>query len=960
MMALAPLTTPENAARRATFLLLAGSAMLCFAEPALAQIAPEPGPEPATVEPEPDIVVTGSLVQRNGFDTPTPVTVIGAETINRVAAPNLADVINQMPSVRPSLTPTSTVNLGSLAAGNYIDLRGLGYQRTQVQVDGRRYVPTTPAGGVSISSIPQAMINGIDIVTGGASAAYGSDAVAGVVNLRINSRFKGVKGSVQGGISNYGDYKNFLASLSYGTSFANDRLHLIVAGEASQNSGIRWLRDRPWSARNPGTLANPAYTPTNGEPRNILVTEGIRATNVSYGGVITGVSFNPGGGSAITNIIALPSYLKGIQFDPNGNAVPFAFGSLVTASSQVGGDGINGIADSLGAVPVNRYTGFGRLTFDASDAITLFGEFSYNKVTSRYLGLASANQLTIRSDNVFLPTALRQTLAANNVATITLGRSVLENGRTVTDLDIETINTLGGFNAKLGGDWLLDGSFSYGRTRNRATTSNNRITSTFNLALDAVDDPRTPGVVDPICRSTIANPTNGCVPLNLIGEDRFSDAALAYVNGTGFRLWDIKQKSAAMTLRGSPFDTWAGPVSIAVGGEYRELSVRTTADPISATLAFAGGGSIPYAGKVTVKEGFGEVLIPLAKDTGWAKDLSVDAAARVTDYSTSGTVVTWKGGINYAINESIRLRATRSRDIRAPSLEELFQAGATSSLGVQDPLLGGISYLVTAANQGNPNLTPEKADTLTAGVVLSPTFIPRLSISIDYYSITLNDAIIALTPAAIVERCYTTSPQACSLITRGGVDDRITRVVNGPVNLTQVKTSGIDVEAQYWFPIGADRINLQSLITYIDNTSISDGLNKPTLLAGSVEQPTVAAVGGNPRWKVNTHVSYVNPGFTLSMAARYIGGGSINRAYTYKDLNVLSVRGRVYFDLQGEVTLIGRGGDRGGDNRVALFGTIQNMFNKTPPITGAGGYGTTRALYDTLGRMFTAGVRFKF
>ncbi len=942
---------PGSTARRAKLLLLAsGSALLCFAHPALAQTAPQA----AEAEPEADIVVTGSLVQRNGFDTPTPVTVIGAETLNRVAAPNIADVINQMPSVRPSLTPTSTVNLGSLAGGNYIDLRGLGYQRTLVQVDGRRYVPTTPSGGVSISSIPQALVDGIDIVTGGASAAYGSDAVAGVVNLRINSRFKGLKGSVQGGISNYGDFKNFLASVSYGTSFMDDRLHLVVAGEASQNSGIDWLRDRPWSAKNPGTIANPAWTATNSEPRNLLVTEGIRQTNVAYGGVITGVNFNPGGGTGTTNILNLPSYLKGIQFDANGNAVPFAFGTLVTQSTQIGGDGANGIADSLGAVPVDRYTGFGRLTFDASEAISLFGEVSYNKVTSQYLGLASAHQMTIRSDNVFLPTALRQTLAANNVASIIVGRSVLDNARTVVDLDIETINAVGGFNAKLGGGWLLDGSFSYGRTKNRSTSSNNRITSRYNLAVDAIDDPRTAGVVDPICRSTLTDPTNGCVPLNLIGENRFSDAALAYVNGTGFRLWDVKQKSAIMTLRGSPFDTWAGPVAIAAGGEYRDLSVNTTSDAISTAQAFFAGGTIPYKGKVTVKEAFGEVLIPLAKDTSWAKDLNFDGAVRVTDYSTSGTVVTWKGGINYAINDSIRLRATRSRDIRAPGLEELFQAGATSALSVDDPILNE-SYLVTAANQGNPNLTPEKADTFTAGIVLTPSFIPRLKLSIDYYKIELNDAIIALSPATIVDRCYKNiSPQACPLIIRGGPNDRITRVLNGPVNLTSVKTSGIDVEAQYWVPVGSDRINLQALVTYIDNTSIFDGITR-TNLGGSVEQPTVAAVGGNPHWKVNAHVSYVADRFSVSTAARYIGGGSINKAFTYKDLDVLSVKGRVYFDLQGEVTLIENDG-----NKVALFGSVQNVFNKTPPITGAGGYGTTRALYDTLGRMFTAGVRFKF
>lgn len=941
-------------ARRMMLAASSGIALV-LAMPAAGQVTPDTTRDGEAEVPADDIVVTGSLVQRNGFNAPTPVTVIGPETLARVSAPNIADVINQMPSVRPSLTPTSTVNLGSVSAGNFIDLRGLGYQRTQILIDGRRYVPTTPAGGVSISSIPQAMIEGVDIVTGGASAAYGSDAVAGVVNLRVNSRFEGVKGSLQGGIANAGDYKNFLGSLAFGTKFLDDRLHLIVAAEASQNSGIDWLRDREWSARNPGTLANPAFTATNAEPRNLLVTSGIRQTNVAYGGVITGATFTAGNGAAVTSILNLPSYLRGVQFDPSGAAVPFAFGTLVTASTQVGGDGANGIADSLGAVPVDRYTGFGRLTFDVSNDVTLFGELSYNKVKSTYLGLASANQLSIRADNVFLPAALRATLAANNVATVTLGRSVLDNGRTVVKLDIDTVDAVGGFNAKLGGDWALGGYYSYGRTNNTSTASNNRITSRFNLALDAVDNPATPGVVDPICRSTIANPTNGCVPINLIGENRFSPEAIAYVNGVGYRTWNIRQHVAAMTLKGSPFSTWAGPLSIAVGGEYRKQTVDTTADPISAAQAFAGGGTIPYAGSVNVKEGFGEVLIPLARDTGWAKDLSIDAAARVTDYSTSGTVTTWKGGINWAINDSIRLRATRSRDIRAPSLEELFQAGATSALGVVDPQFNNESYLVTAANRGNPTLTPEVAKTLTAGIVFTPTFIPRLSVSIDYYDIKLDNAIISLAPATIVTRCFGDSPQLCALIERDATSNRITRVLNGPVNLTSVKTRGVDVELQYSVPIGADKLNLQTLVTYIAETSIFDGITLTTL-DGSVEQPTVAAVGGNPHWKVNANASYITSGFRLSGAARYVGGGNINNAFTSKDLNVLSVKGRVYFDLSGEIGII----NRADGDRVALFGAVQNVLDTTPPITGVGGYGTTRALYDTIGRVFTAGVRFKF
>ena len=923
--------------------MLAGAAIVMVPGlPAFAQEVPASAPV-SSVEAQDEkgesekgeIVVTGSLVTRNGFNAPTPVTVIGQDTLERVAAPNIADVINQMPAVRPSLTPTSTVNLSSVAAGNFLDLRGLGFQRTQVLVNGRRYVPTTAAGGLSISSIPQALINRVDIVTGGASAAYGSDAVAGVVNLIIDSEYEGLKGVLQGGMADEGDYRNFLTSLAYGASLAGDRLHVVVAAEAAQNGGIDTLRSRAWSARNPGTIANPAFTATNAEPRLLLVTGDIRQSNVSYGGVINS-----------------PNILRGIQFRPDGSAAPFTFGTLVSATQMLGGDGANGVADGVAAVPTERYTGFGRITYDLSDYWNIFSEVSYNKLKSRFLGLASANQLTIRTDNVFLPASVRTTAAANNIASITVGRSVLDNGRPVPNIDIDTIAAIGGFHGEFGADWNIDAYYSYGRTANRNTTSNNRITANFNLALDAIDDPRTVGVVDPICRSTISNPNNGCVPLNLIGENRFSQAAINYVNGTGFTFTDIRQHIVAATLRGAPLSTWAGPVSAALGGEYRSLSLAVTADPISAAQAFANGGTIPFSGKVTVKEVFGEVLIPLAKDATWAKNLSIDLAGRLTDYSTSGQVTTWKAGVDYSINDSIRLRFTRSRDIRAPSLSELFSLGSTTTLIVDDPMVGA-SYLVTAANQGNPGLNPEVADTLTGGVVFTPSFAPRFSLSVDYYDIQLNQAIISLTPATIVTRCFTTSPQACSLITRGA-DGRITRVVNGPVNLTSVKTSGVDVELQYSLPIGSDRINFQTLVTYLINTTIFDGITT-TRLGNSVEQPTVAAVGGNPNWKVNSNVSYVASGFRVSAAARYVGGGNINNAFTRKDINILSVKGRVYFDLSASVDIIKRG-----EERIALFGTIQNLLDTDPPITGVGGFGTTRALYDTIGRVFTAGVRFNF
>ncbi len=880
-----------------------------------------------------EIVVTGSLLARSGFDTPTPVTSIDTTDLLRVGAPDIADAINQIPSVRASLTPASSGNLFGVAASNFIDLRGLGYQRTQILIDGRRYAPNTPAGGVNISSIPQALIRGVDIVTGGASAAYGSDAVAGVVNILIDDRLEGIKGKLQGGITDHNDFRNYLASLAYGTSFADGRLRLTLSGEAAENSGIDFIGDRDWG-NNPSRIANPASTATNAEPRNLLVM-GATSANASYGGVINS-----------------PGVLRGIQFAPGGSPIPFTYGTLVTTSSMVGGDGTNATADNIGAVPSERYTGFGRLAFEASDSLTLFAELNYAKLKSSYPGLSQTEQLTIRSDNGFLPASIRATMLANGITSFVMGRSSNDYARVEVNLDIDTLQAIAGAEGSFGGGWTWNAYYSHGQTDNVLRQGNSRINARFTQAIDAVINPATGAVV---CRSTLTAPTNGCVPINLFGEGSVSPQAAAYVNGEAYRKWDLEQNVVAGTVRGEPFSSWAGPVGVAFGAEHRTSSVVTTADAISAVQGYRGGGTIPYTGKVTVKEAFGEILVPLAVEERWAQDLSVNLAGRVTDYSTSGTVETWKAGINYTISDSLRLRATRSRDIRAPGLEELFAAGSTTSLGVQDPQLNGESYTVQAANTGNPGLVPEKADTLTAGVIFTPAFAPGLRLSLDYYDIKLKNAIISLTPATIVDQCFTTSPQLCSLITRGA-DGRITRVLNGPVNLQRVAIRGIDFEAAYSVPLGSDSLDLRTLVTYIDKATIDNGITTSEL-HDAVNQPTIAALGGNPRWRANSSASYVAEGYRLSLTGRYVGGGRLDPDFTPKDLDVLRVDGRLYFDLSGEYTLAGSDAT---DDKVALFATVQNLLDKDPPITGVGGYGTTRALYDTVGRLYTAGLRFQF
>ncbi|WP_129778602.1 TonB-dependent receptor domain-containing protein [Peristeroidobacter soli] len=895
----------------------------------LAQTSDAPA-EPGAPEIE-EIVVTGSLLQRNGFDAPTPVTVLGADDLARVAAPNIADAINQMPALRPSLTPASTTNAAGLAGQSFLDLRGLGYQRTQVLVDGRRYVPTVAAGGVSISSIPQALIRSVDIVTGGASATYGSDAVAGVVNLRIDDKFEGLRGTLQGGLTNHDDYGNYLVSPAYGRSFSGGRGHVVMGVEFSENVGIDRVGDRDWGARNYQLINNPAYTATNAEPRLIL-TDNVIYSNVSYGGVINS-----------------PGPLHGYQFAADGTPVPFQYGDLVSASTMRGGDGALTTADGILVAPVERHSAFGRVTYDLTDHVAMFAEAAYNQTKSDFLGLASVDQITIHADNAYLPASVRD-MMGNTIPSFVMGKSINDNSRIQNHSDVQTYQVTSGLNGEFGEGWSWDVFYSYGRTDNRLDFSNARISSRFLLAADAVVDPATNAIV---CRSTLTDPANGCVPVNLFGIGRASPEALAWVNGSGFNRTELTRHETAGTLRGMPFSLPAGSVSVAVGAEYRRQAVDVTSDPLAATARFRGNSLVPYSGEVEVKEAFGEALVPLLSNARWAKKLSVNVAARVTDYSTSGTVTTWKGGADDAINDTVRLRVTRSRDIRAPSLSELFAAGSISNLIINNDPATNQTYLVATASTGNPDLEPEEADTLTAGLVLTPQFAPGFVFSVDYYDIDLENAIISLTPQAILDQCARNNQQACSLITRGA-GGLVTTIANVPVNLQSVRERGVDFDLSYGLPVGPGDLSLRALVNYVDTLTLQNGPTV-TVLDGSVDQPAIAAVGGTPHVRFNVAADYKTDAYRVSLTARYVGGGEINTAYTAKDINIRSISGRLYFDFSGELPL-----GRSMDDKSSLFVGVQNLLDKDPPITGVGGYGTTRSLYDVIGRVYSAGLRFNF
>ena len=913
-----------------TMLLSATGLVALPAQLALAQDS-APGKAGVNVEvASEEIVVTGSQIQREGFVSATPITGVNSSDLARVAAPNIAVALNQLPALKPSVTPTSVASLSKLAGGNYLDLRGLTYLRTLTLIDGKRYVPGNPEGAINTNLIPQALISAVDVVTGGASAAYGSDAVAGVVNLKLDNKLDGVRGSIQGGITDHNDSRNYLASVAFGKHFAEGRGHILLGAEFARSSGIADANRRKW-ARNRGVIVNPLYDGVSSEPLYIHVDDA-RTSDTSPGGVITS------------------GPLTGVVFGANGTTFPFRFGSSVTEGNTMnGGDGDPIWSPSVLETPLKRRAFYAGGDFEISDAAVLYGSVSYGRSSFREMSVSGSDTFTIFADNAFLPQSIKDRIAASNgaIQSFSVGRGILDYGIGGIAQKATTWHGIGGLRGKLGGSWSYDASYSFGRTHALTLFDGNVIKANRLLALDAVVDPATGATV---CRSTLTDPGNGCVPLNLFGVGSASAQAIDYITGTSVRDWVIKQHTADLVVRGEPFSTWAGPVSLAVGGEWRRQSVDVTSDPMSIARRFRLGNTQPFYGRVTVKEAFAELVVPLASEQSWAQNIDLNLAGRITDYSTSGTVKTWKAGLNYAVDGNVRFRVTRSRDIRAPNINELFQVGQTLLFGVNDTAIGQ-RYEVSAVSGGNPFLKPEKADTFTFGVVLSPSFMPRFNLSVDFYDIRIKGAIGSLGAQTLVDRCNNGEQSVCLLAPRGS-DGRITSLLIAPINFQQIQTRGIDVEATYRLPFLAGNLNLHTLLNYTDKLNlVGDGV--VTRFAGNTDQPLLDGVGGTARWKVTSSATYSTDDYRFSLTGRYISGGVITRDGSTLDDNY--VKGRLYLDISGEVTLF----ETADNGKVALFGVIRNAFDKDPPFTGYQ-FQTARQLYDVIGRQYTAGVRFNF
>ncbi len=947
------------------------AAVIGFATPALAQDA---AAEEAAAAPAEQIIITGTRVKRDGYDAPTPLTVVDAVAIGKAAPANVADYLNQL----PQLTGTSTSRNGNGATStgtaglNLLDLRGLGSNRTLVLVDGQRVAPSTQTGAVDVNNIPTSLLQRVDVVTGGASAAYGSDAVAGVVNFIIDRKFTGLKLNVMGGITSRGDNQSYQLTGSWGTSFAGGNGHFIVSLEHQHEDGIDQIdpAKREW-------FSYKYLVPGAG---GLVIADNVYYNNVSQGAVINGVVLTSGTARNFITSGALTNTTNpffGTQFGAGGAVQPFVYGTLA-GNFMIGGNPWNeGTAISM-LPQIDRTNGWAMLSYEFSPALKATLDVSYGRTHT--LGSAAyqrnVNNILVSAANPFLPQSVRDTAAANGIAQLRLGHGSFDFGRMRNDIQRENYRIVGSLSGDLGGGWNWQAYYQYGRTNLNIQLLNSTDNTKFTLALDAVSSG---GQI--VCRSTLTNPGNGCVPINIFGYGVASPAAIAYIKGTASQTQAITQQVAAVSITGEPFHTWAGPVSFAAGAEYRKENVTAVGDPVSALFTtnpsvyawnattYAGGfftGNFKSnAGGYNVKEAFAEVVVPLLADSpiGTA---DFNGAVRVTDYSTSGTVTTWKGGLTWDPIPDVRLRAVVSRDIRAPNLQELFSAGSSQAVDVvvaggQTTYTSGTTR-ITQITDGNTALNPEKADTLGLGLVFKPSFVPGFSMSVDYYNIRLSDAIATLGVNEIVSRCLAGETTLCGFISVISGTTTIQTIRRSPVNVASQRARGIDFDASYRIPVGdlfgegEGQIVLRFLASHVLNYSLTNaGVTNEAAgeNGGPFANPPV------PLWRTYSTLGYDSERVSLNLTMRTISGG----VYDVSLANALSpafnhIDGATYFDLGGSVTLFGTGRDK-----TELFFKVDNLFDLDPPLVAGNASSTppyNPTLYDGIGRSFRVGVRARF
>ncbi len=967
--------------------------LLAAVTPGVALISPlafaQSGPvaalgSPQQGEPEGnnEIVVTGSRIARPEVDSPVPVTTITSEQLLQRASPNVSDILNELPQVAVGSTRTNSNFLTSGTGISTVNLRGLGSNRTLVLVNGRRFVGGF--GGdtsVDLNNIPVDFIERVDNITGGSSAVYGSDAVAGVVNFILRDRFEGLQVRAQAGITEKGDSGRYLLSVTGGTKWgADDRGNALFNVSYDRDQGLL-SRNRAISAQDCANLVcGPASYSSFAPQGQFQLIDAAGAASRVLPGNASNFSYNPDGSLAV-----LPGYQTG-QYGFNRN-------------------GVRRIS-----VPLERYLASGILNYQLTDGIQAYAEVTYGRTSSNAaleaFALANTDVYTsggIPITNAFIPTSIASAIAAansdassaNDVSSIAFRRRQNEVFDRSNRARRDTWRAVAGLRGDISSNISYDLSYVYGHL-NDFNSSQDIDTARYRQSLDSI---RVAGgnVVgtDIVCRDVAARAA-GCIPINLFGRGTADPRASAYVQAVVPKSEDITNKQHVATAAissSSLFDLGAGGVGAAIGIEYRRESVVDDLDILTNTGGNSGNQIPDLRGSQNVREAFGEVNVPLLADTSFFRYLGVNGAVRFSDYSTVGNVFSWNAGAEWEPVKGLRFRGVYAVANRAPNNGELFSAPSETFAAVTDPCDGitrtsagatdaacravpGIAaffasnpngtFAYTLADTqgingfvgGNRDLKEEKAKTITAGLTFTPKFIPGFQLTVDYFDIRIDGAINTLDRSDTVEKCLQTSDEIyCDNVIRFSQTGYLQTVNAQLINIAGFKVRGIDASVRYSHPLGLttnDRISFVGSYTYqIDYKRQTDPATPEEEFAGTFGR-------GFSTHRANVRASYEANGTGITWQTTFLSGGPFV-ANTFISNNPAVVA----LNDVGDYWLHNAQISQNVGDKFVFFVNVDNIFNKKPQYLPGTPFATptgleTSADFDLFGRSFTAGAKFRF
>ncbi len=962
-----------------------------------------------------EIVVTGSRLVRTGFETPSPVVMIGADEIGAETSPALGDLLNDLPQLRTTFGLGNSSRFIGTAGIGLLDLRGLGDERTLVLVNGRRHVSSSEgAQGVDVNSIPTDMIDRIEIITGANSAVYGADAVAGVVNFILKDDFEGVTLRASTGEADDSSFGRNSFAFTVGKNFDEGRGNAVFS-VGVENQDLLLASDRGGDfTRNWGFVTNP-------DDGDTIDANGIQIDD----GIPDEILVPNQGFWAISN--AGVSLALGGLLNPDGSFSPVPFGDFeYTDGLQCGGMGCTAL-DLSGFVPLQAE--FSRTTLDANFRYTLNDEMEwyfegrYANVDAKQQGQPSFDfgaPVIIARDNAFVTPSLGAAMDAAGAGAIDLRRFNIDLGNRRENNIRETFRGVTGLKGTIGNsDYSYDVFANYGRSTIERINLNNRIDERWAAAQDAVQIDAAGALAlqgsglapnasagDIVCRATltealnatdpVANPDDsglpnwayeGCVPANVIGFGLISQEAKDWINSTALSTAKIQQAQfAAVISNPALVEHWAGEIGGVVGLEYRREQSEVVGDSLSALGNTFFNALADTTGEFDVTEVFAEFAVPLLVDMPAAEDLTLEVAGRYSDYDSIGNTFTWETRLNWQPIETLRFRINVGEALRAPTIGDLFSPAGEDFTNIDDPCdmenldLGAAGRNTRIANcqalgiadpenfdsldeesitelqGGNPNLEEEQAETMTIGFVYSPNWADNLQFSVDWYDIEITDAISFTTPQTILDRCVDDpngiDNQFCALVTRDGVGN-ITQLRSFPLNLNEFKTNGLDFEVDYGIDIGAGTLQNRLVASYLEERiQILRSSDNFDLLHGEL---------GDPELQINYRGEYAVDNWSAFIELRWIDEmyteeqellfGSSINEDPNPDVNDRTVTDAYLYADIGATYAF--------ENGLEITAIIDNVTGEDPPkeFLGTGGLS---GIFDNIGRFYSVRAVYNF